>query len=829
MQVGDFYELYETHASQYASQLDLKLTRKEMTSGITVDFAGFPSRALDRYLDMLVNQLGCRVALCEQWIKEGETTIRRRITRIITPGTVIEERFLDAHSNNYLLAVAPPGPHGSILGLAWIDVSVGEFNLQSSRVDLFKDDIARIRPREVIIPESLVQHSIMQTLAMDPDIALTPRPDSVFNGSQGQVLLSNMFTSLETNFSAAECGASLALLRYIDETHVDSKPRLLPPQRVNMDDTLQIDSAAVASLELVKTLREGRRTNSLLGTMDHTVTSTGSRLLAKWLAAPLTSLKDITRRQDVVEFFVKQRHILEQVRYVLEQSADAQRALQRLALGRGQHTDLMQIWATLTAVKDARSWLLTTNTSNNNEAIQSLVHDLDPHDTLTSTIDAAFDPDMIASCETRGIEFGYVRPQFDPEIMKLHNDLEQLNEQRKQLDQELKSVAGRSVSLLVNAIYSHIVEVNASQASKLLAHYPHATLVNQTKTKHRYQLDEWTKLSVQLQNTHARIIELESQVWDSVVAQVLNQADSIVATAGTLAKLDVLCSFAWVARLYRHVRPWMTADESHAMHIVGGRHPVVEAHLALGGKSFIKNDCHLNDKNTAWLLTGPNMGGKSTFLRQNAIILLLAHMGAFVPAREARIAIADRIFSRVGAADNLAEDQSTFMVEMSETATILKHATAQSFVIMDEVGRGTSTADGRALAFAILAYLHDHIQCRTLFATHYHELADHIIAAKPKDSFERVQCYKTDLYQDESGRFSFLHRVLPGVCRQSHGLKVAQLAGNSQYTLYIIYVYSYPFSIRNTIPSDSYCRIGARQAPITLITENLFTVNVLLL
>lgn len=745
-----------------------------MTSGVIVDFAGFPSRSLDRYLDMLVNQLGCRVALCEQWIKEGESNIRRRITRIITPGTVIEERFLDAHSNNYLLAVAPPGPHGSILGLAWIDVSVGEFNLQSSRLDLFKDDIARIRPREVIIPESLVQHSIMQTLSTDPSIAITTRPDSVFDGHQGQHLLSNMFTTLDTTFSAAEYGASLALLRYIDETHVDTKPRLLPPQRVNMDDTLQIDSAAVASLELVKTLREGKRSHSLLGTMDHTVTSAGSRLLARWLTAPLTSLEGITRRQDVVEFFVQQRHILEQVRYVLEQSADAQRALQRLALGRGQHADLMQIWATLTAVKDARSWLLTATTTDN--AIQSLIHDLDPHDTLASTIDAAFDHEKIASCETRGFDFGYVRPHFNPELLKLHNDLEQLNEQREQLDQKMKSVAGRSVSLLVNAIYGHIVEVNASQSSKLLAHYPHATLVNQTKSKHRYQVDEWTTLSVQLQNTHARIMELESQVWDSVVAQVLDQADSIVATATTLAKLDVLCSFAWMARQYRHVRPLMTADGSHDMHIVGGRHPVVEAHLATSGKAFIKNDCHLNDKNTAWLLTGPNMGGKSTFLRQNAIILLLAHMGAFVPAREARIAIADRIFSRVGAADNLAEDQSTFMVEMSETATILKHATAQSFVIMDEVGRGTSTSDGRALAFAILAYLHDHIQCRTLFATHYHELADHIIAGK-KDAFQRVKCYKTDLCQDEQGRFSFLHRVTPGVCRQSHGLKVAQLAG----------------------------------------------------
>lgn len=767
-----------------------------MTSGVIVDFAGFPSRALDRYLDMLVNQLGCRVALCEQWIKEGESAIRRRITRIITPGTVIEERFLDAHSNNYLLAVAPSGPHGSILGLAWIDVSVGEFNLQSSRLDLFKDDIARIRPREVIIPESLLQHpSVMQTLAADPSIAITPRPDSVFDGSEGQRYLHNMFTTMETKFSAAECGASLALLRYIDETHVDTKPRLLPPQRVNMDDTLQIDSAAVASLELVKTLREGKRTNSLLGTMDHTVTSAGSRLLARWLAAPLTSLKGITRRQDVVEFFVQQRHILEQVRYVLEQSADAQRALQRLALGRGQHMDLMQIWATLTAVKEARSWLLTITitTTNNNDAIQSLITDLDPHDSLASTIDAAFDHDKIASCETRGFDFGYVRPHFDRELLKLHNDLERLNQQREQLDQKLKSVAGRSVSLLVNAIYSHIVEVNASQASKLLAHCPDATLVNQTKSKHRYQVDEWTTLSVQLQNTHARIIELESQVWDSVVAKVLDQADSIVATAGTLAQLDVLCSFAWMARQYRHVRPLMTADGSHDMHIVGGRHPVVEAHLALGGKAFIKNDCHLNDENTAWLLTGPNMGGKSTFLRQNAIILLLAHMGAFVPAREARIAIADRIFSRVGAADNLAEEQSTFMVEMSETATILKHATAQSFVIMDEVGRGTSTADGRALAFAILAYLHDHIQCRTLFATHYHELADHIIAAKPKDAFQRVECYKTELRQDESGRFSFLHRVLPGVCRQSHGLKVAQLAGKL-HTCHICthtHVYSY--------------------------------------
>ncbi|KAI9320797.1 DNA mismatch repair protein MutS [Dichotomocladium elegans] len=827
VQVGDFYELYESHASQYGPPLDLKVTKKEMASGVTVDFAGFPSRVLDRYLDMLVNQLGCRVALCEQYTKEGDSTIRRHITRVLTPGTVIEERFLDAHSNNYLLAVMPPQDLDHPLGLAWIDVSVGEFNMQPSQFDLFKDDLARIRPREVVIPESFAtktKHPLMQVLAADPNISVSHQPDDLFNSHTGKDRLAEMFPILPDSdrhqhqraddaFSDPELAASMALLSYIDSTHPENKPKLLRPTRMNIHDTLQIDSAAMGSLELVRTIRDGKRTNSLLATIDYTQTHAGSRLLARWLSAPLTSLAAIEKRQNVVEFFVNEAHVLDAVRYAMQQSADAQRALQRLALRRGQHMDLIEIWSTLNAIKSVKTQLqlqitppqeietrkrgrkakqpqeqppaaqlheqggettLDSQKAALNEAVKDMIDMLDPHEQLIDKIEKAFDCEKIISGDIKGADYGYVRPEFNKELYKLHQTLDSLSEERKELETKLKAIGGNSVSLLVNAVYSHIVEINARQASKLLAHYPHAVLINQTKSKHRYELSEWTALSMNLQNTHARITELESQVWDKVVGQVLEQTLPIISSSIAFAQLDVLCSFAWMAKRFHYVRPEMTADSDRTLYIEGGRHPVVEANLAAKGRPFVRNDCHLRDGANSWLLTGPNMGGKSTFLRQNAIILLLAHTGSFVPAQRAKMAVVDRVFSRVGASDNLAEDQSTFMVEMSETATILRHATCKSFVIMDEVGRGTSTSDGLSLAFAILAYLHQHIGCQTLFATHYHELAD---CMSTQGTFDAVKYYKTDLQEDSEGRFSFIHRVQPGVCRRSHGIKVAQLAG----------------------------------------------------
>ncbi|KAF7726935.1 DNA mismatch repair ATPase msh1 [Apophysomyces ossiformis] len=819
VQVGDFYELYESHARSYAPQLDLKLTRKEVSSGVVVDFAGFPSRALERYLDILVNRLQCRVALCEQISMSTRSDgsalgFKREITRIITPGTVIEDRFLDSHAYNYLLAVSPTAKalsDGSgTIGLAWIDLSVGEFVMQKSQLESLKDDIARIQPREVILPQwmkpsnAVLDDTSYDQETLDPvtrlllqhnSVAVTYQPDISFDASAGYDSLNSMFQNLAIEsadasdeydhstlddadagkkiamFSEAELEAAMAILTYIDKTHIGRAPKLQSPVKFSAKDTLRIDSAAIASLELVKSLRDGRRADSLLGVIDCTMTSAGSRLLSRWLLSPLTSVDAIEKRLDIVHYFRTDAYILQEIRLLLKQTTDAQRALQRLSLRRGQYSDLYDICSTLSTIKTIKYRLQEVMEENpaSSTALRDLVDMLDPHAHLAQYIQKAFDYDRIESRESKDKEYGFVNRDFSPELSRLHHKLDDLFSQRSALQDRLRAACGNSLTLLSHSLFKHLIEVNASQASKLLDQC-HAVLVNKTKTKHRYQVDEWTSLSISLDNTEARIVELETQVFDDVVRTLLDQSTTIVRSCRILAQLDVLVSFAWLAKQNRYVRPNIT----HLNHtrIVAGRHPVVETNLAKKGREFVHNDCYLGSDQRVWLLTGPNMGGKSTFLRQNAIIILLAHMGCFVPAERAEIGIADSIFSRVGAADNLAQDQSTFMVEMVETANILKHASARSIVIMDEVGRGTSTADGFSLAYAILHYMEKQIGCRALFATHYHELANMIETS----DLAAIKCFMTSLHEDEYG-FSFLHQVRPGVCRESHGLKVAQLAG----------------------------------------------------
>lgn len=777
----NLFKLYESHATTYAPQLDLKLTKKTITSESTVDFAGFPLKALDRYLDILVNRLGCRVALCEQFgsvSREDKSAIgiHRKITRIITPGTVIEERFLESNQYNYLLSIFPN--KDSTLGMAWVDVSVGEFVMQQTTLDALKDDIARIRPREVILPlsmkpsDSLLQQGLFDQEVYDPvtrlliadsTIAISYMPDHQYNAGAAVITLQNMFKTLTLEFSQIELSASMALMMYVNETHINRKPKWQKPSRFTMHDSVCIDSAAMASLEIVKSL-QGRRTDSLLSVIDCTSTSAGSRLLTRWISSPLTSVEQIKQRLDIVGYFKEEGFLLDDLRNLLRQSTDAQRAIQRLVLKRGQHSDLMEVWCTLDIMRNVHDMLNRSDA----EATQDLLLSMDPHTSLANYIRDAFDHEKIQAKENR--DYGFVNHAFHPDLLQLHTQLDKLDTQRITLQTELRTLCGNSISLLADGPFKHVVEVNARKASNLLEKFPNAILLNNTKVKKRFQLEEWTDISVRISTVQSQIIEIESEVFDRVVDKVLDQSATILQSCRKLAELDVLTSFSHLARQNGYVRPRMT--QANRTMILGGRHPVVEANLSRKGQTFVPNDCDLGPDQRIWLLTGPNMGGKSTFLRQHVIIVIMAHMGSFVPADRAWIGITDRIFSRVGAADNLAQNQSTFMVEMSEVSTILKQATSKSTVIMDEVGRGTSTTDGFSLAFGILDFLHNQIKCRTIYATHYHELADTIA------DYENIKCYKTSIQENGLGGFRFVHKVEPGICRQSHGLKVAQLAGN---------------------------------------------------
>ncbi|KAL7318250.1 MutS protein 1 [Mucor circinelloides] len=779
-QVGEFYELYEDHATTFAPKLGIKLTTKKIAADTIVDFAGFPARALDRYLEILVNELHCKVALCEQAgpVSRQDNTIvalDRKVTRVITPGTVIEEGFLKSSQYNYLLSIFP---YKEQIGLAWVDVSVGEFVMQLSSPTSLKDDLARIRPREVILPESMRPSDatmeqglfdqdafdpITKLLMADPSIALSYQTDQDFSDKKAMRTLNQMFKRFSANtlgFSQTELAAGMALMMYVNETHINRKPKWQMPSRFSTQDSVCIDSAAMASLELVKTL-QGRKTDSLLGVLDCTSTSAGSRLLTQWISSPLTNVPAINRRLDIVEFFAQDRFLLDDVRRLLHSSTDAQRAITRLNFKKGQHSDLMEVWSTLDVIKNIHNKLKTF------APVRQLMEEMDPHDSIAKHIQDAFDHEKIQSKEVR--DYGFVNHGFHPALLQLHTELDQLETQRLDLQNELRQLCGNSISLLTDGTLKHIIEVSSRQSSKLLERFPHAIPLNHTKTKKRYQIDEWTSISVRLEGIQSQIIQVENQVFEQVVDTVLDASATILQSCRKLAQLDVLTSFAQLAITNQYVRPRLTRVNRTL--IQGGRHPVVESNLAKKGKNFTENDCDVGDKQRVWLLTGPNMGGKSTFLRQHVIIVLMAHMGCFVPANRAWVGVTDKIFSRVGAADNLAQNQSTFMVEMSEVSTILEHATAKSTVIMDEVGRGTSTKDGFSLAFGILDYLHNKIKCRTIFATHFHELADTV------RDFPHLKCYRTGLEVNEQGNWSFVHKVEPGVCRESHGIKVAQLAG----------------------------------------------------
>ncbi|KAI8075222.1 muts domain V-domain-containing protein [Gongronella butleri] len=813
VQVGDFYELYEQHATTYAPLLDLKLTRKQMASDLVVAFAGFPSRALDRYLETLVNRLGCRVAVCEQvGTRTGDDEkanfgMERMVTRVITPGTVLEDRYLSGQANNYLVSIQPQ--RNGAIELAWVDVSIGDVLVQETTTSALRTDLLRIQPREILLPLtfSAAPHvdedhdatplDAETQLWMQDHFAVTTTQPMDEDTMDKDALPDAFDALLQTD---APCkSATMALLRYINATHLHDKPQLAPPTSFQSQATLHIDSAAMASLELLQGQRDGRRQDGLLGLLDRTSTFAGSRLLTQWLTAPLAHLQAIGHRLDIVDHFVHHPDQLDDIRDLLRQATDAQRSLQRLTLTRetpaneqsnGQSNmqisqrsrlaaDLIAVGRTLAVIQSIGPLLRRHRAP---PCLQTMMARLDPHDQLLASLTSAFlddfqgDGDQADENEVER-ENGLIHRDYHASLRQLYDALGVLEERKAALLVQLREAGGRTLVLQWQP--QPMVEVSAARAKKLEAEVEGLTLVHGTKTKKRYHLTAWAELSMAMDDTYKKITQWEHVLLQGLVQKLAIQRATLVNACKALAELDVLTTFAWLARHHAWIKP--TLVDTLQTRIEGGRHPVVEMHLARKGRAFVPNDLVLaNDNNhethenendaVAWLLTGPNMGGKSTFLRQNALIVILAHMGCFVPARKATIGLTDRIFTRVGAADNLANDQSTFFVEMAETATILRDATPRSLVIMDEVGRGTATNDGFSLAYAILHHLHSNIRCRALFATHYHELAD------ATHHLPHLKCYKTTMYEDNHA-FTFLHRIQPGICRASHGLKVAQLAG----------------------------------------------------
>lgn len=748
MRMGDFYEAFFDDAADAASILDIQLTHRGEHAGQPIPMCGVPVHAHESYLAKLV-KAGRSVALAEQMedpatarARGSKAIVRRAIVRVLTPGTLTEERLLDGRSRS-LLAAAFVSQGGA--GLAWADVSTGMLMAADLKAEGLADELARLEPAELLVAEG-------------SGLSGTPTPPSLFDSLSAAKELARRFgPTAADGFSRVALAALGALLRHIEQTARGAPLRLQPPERHRPEGVMAIDAATRASLELVKGA-EGSRAHSLLSAIDRTVTAAGSRLLADEMAAPLTEKAAIEARLDLVEMFVNANALRTETRRALRAAPDLARALARVVAGRGRPPDLAAIRGALAAAGAIREALQAMSAFPDS----GLIQDLQPPEALRVHLEAALadqpPPD-------KG-DAGAIREGFDAALDSCRALATDSRQAIAALEARLRSESGvAGLRIRHNHVLGWFAEAQARHAEALAAAgFVHRQTLGSAM---RFETAELRDLGLAIAQAEAKARAAEAAHLEEMESMVAASADRLAKVAEALARLDRTTALAELAASEAWVRPEIL--ETREFQIVGGRHPVVEAAMRRAGQAFVPNDCQLEDPDRVWLLTGPNMGGKSTFLRQNALLAVLAQAGSFVPAAAARIGIVDRLFSRVGASDNLARGRSTFMVEMVETAAILKGATARSLVLLDEVGRGTATWDGLALAWAILETVHDR-GCRTLFATHYHELTG-LAGQLPSLAL------RTMSVREWQGELLFLHEVVEGAAAGSFGLQVARLAG----------------------------------------------------
>ncbi|MEM7295979.1 MAG: DNA mismatch repair protein MutS, partial [Pseudomonadota bacterium] len=769
--MGDFYELFFDDAVAAASALDIALTKRGKHQGGDIPMCGVPFHAAEGYLLTLIRK-GFRVAICEQLESPAEakkrghkSVVKRGVVRLVTPGTLTEETLLDARASNYLAAFAPLRDAAA---LAWVDISTGELRVCHCPEIMLGPELARLNARELILPERHFDRlsKTVEELGCQP----TALADSSFDsaGAAGRLQATFQVASLEAfgSFEREELAALGALLAYLELTQKGQMPLLRRPLRVAARETMLIDAATRRSLEITQT-QANEKAGSLLAAIDRTVTAAGARRLAHRLSAPSRDLDEITSRHDAVAWAASEQGARSELRQALRPVPDVERALARLALDRGGPRDLTAIRAALTAASELSGALSGKGLpSRLADAAVQLVG----HETLLELLDAALmaEPPLLAR------DGGFIAPGYDAQLDEARTLRDEGRGVIAGLQNQYAELAGiSSLKIKHNNVLGYFVETTQTHAAKMQATPLSETFIHRQTTANvvRFTTIELSDLETRVLNAGGEAQEIELRLYASLVGAVLETAEALYGLASALAEIDLTCALAEIAWRGDWCRPTMTNDLS--FDISGGRHPVVEAALGKeGSKQFIANDCAL-DGGVIWLLTGPNMGGKSTFLRQNALIALIAQAGSFVPAEQARLGIVSQLFSRVGASDDLARGRSTFMVEMIETAAILNQADASALVILDEIGRGTSTYDGLAIALATLEHLHGINGCRALFATHYHEMTQ--LAAR----LDRVE-NATVAVREHAGEIIFLHEVYRGTADRSYGVQVAQLAGLPQ-------------------------------------------------
>ncbi|MDX1945698.1 MAG: DNA mismatch repair protein MutS [Pirellulaceae bacterium] len=789
--MGDFYELFYDDAKTAARVLGLTLTSRDKGEN-PIPMAGFPYHQLESYLAKLIAS-GLRAAVCEQVEdpKQAKGLVKREVTRVVSPGTLTDDALLDPRESNYLAAIAwPAGKQADceLAGLAWAELSTGRFLAAVFPAARLADELARIGPAECLVGEDVESLPALPARTM-----LTRRPAWSFGLETALGTLTRHFhTSTLAGFGFDEhdssalraAGAVLDYLRETQKTSLDHIDRLAP---YRAGELLEIDDATRRSLEITRTIRTGSRAGSLLAVIDQTVTPLGARLLADWVANPLTSIAAIDARLDAVQQLTQDQALRESLRGELRGVYDLERLLARVATGRASPRDLSFVARTLAKLPKIKELLhapslpiagskltpgpLQSMSSGDPPgpglvaANENLLATLESQLDLSPEIRAQLDSALVEDCPLSPRDGGIIRPGYSGDLDKLR-DLAAGGKQwiAKYQAEQAASTGIPNLKVAYNKVFGYYIEITNSQKDKTPAHY----IRKQTTTgAERYITPELKEYEEQVVSSDERAKELEGELFLALRTAVQAQARRLQATAGVLAQLDVLASLAELARQRGYVRPVIT--DQPVLAILDGRHPVLDILEASG--TFVPNDVVCGgDDGTVLLITGPNMAGKSTYIRQVALITLLAQVGSFVPARSATVGIADRIFARVGASDELSRGQSTFMVEMTETARILNTATPKSLVVLDEIGRGTSTYDGISLAWAIVEHLHDALGCRTLFATHYHELTD---LAQTLSGVRNLNV----AVKEWEDHVVFLHKIVPGAADKSYGIHVARLAG----------------------------------------------------
>ena len=782
--MGDFYELFFEDAEIAARALGIVLTKRGKHLGRDIPMCGVPVHRAEEYLHRLIAS-GHRVAVCEQLEDPAEarkrgakSVVKRNVIRLVTPGTLTEDTLLDARRNNYLLAIARArGNDESRFALAWIDISTGEFRIAECDRAALAAEIARLEPGEIIVSDALYG---------DPELApylrtlpaVTPLTRDVFDGATAERRLASYFGLSTTQgfgaLSRLELTAAAACITYVERTQLGRRPPLSPPLREAQGATLLIDQATRSNLELVRTLA-GERRGSLLAAIDRSVTAAGSRLLAQRLAAPLTDPAAIATRHDAVAFLVTDVAARSDMRGRLKAAPDLARALARLVVDRGGPRDLAAIRDGIVAAAELAGELeKAPNIAAELAQAANALRGPDP--AIAAELSAAL-ADELPHLKRDG---SFVRAGYDAAL----DETRALRDESRRVIAALQAryaetTSVRALKIRHNNVLGYFVEVTAQHGDKLMAPPLNATFIHRQTLagQVRFTTTELGELEAKIASAADRALGIELETFAKLSATVTAAAAAIKEAGEALAILDVASSLAQLAVERSYVRPEI--DGSLDFVIEGGRHPVVEQALAGDGGPFVANDCDLSPPSRAadqgahgriYLLTGPNMAGKSTYLRQNALIAILAQMGSFVPARRTRIGAVDRLFSRVGAADDIARGRSTFMVEMVETAAILNQAGERALVILDEIGRGTATFDGLSIAWATIEHLHETNRCRALFATHFHELT--ALAATLPRLFNATVRVK-----EWQGEVVFLHEVVAGAADRSYGIQVAKLAG----------------------------------------------------